>query len=52
MSTKLYVGNLPFETTETELQELFQAAGEVSTHQHRARPRHRPGARIRVCRDG
>jgi cold-inducible RNA-binding protein len=31
MSTKLYVGNLPFETTETELQELFQAAGEVSS---------------------
>lgn len=31
MNTKLYVGNLPFETTETELQALFGAAGEVST---------------------
>ena len=31
MSTKLYVGNLPFETNESELQALFQGAGEVST---------------------
>jgi len=31
MSTKLYVGNLPYETTESDLQALFAAAGEVST---------------------
>jgi RNA recognition motif-containing protein len=31
MSTKLYVGNLPYETTESDLQELFASAGEVST---------------------
>jgi RNA recognition motif-containing protein len=31
MSTKLYVGNLPYETTESELQALFAASGEVST---------------------
>jgi RNA recognition motif-containing protein len=31
MSTKLYVGNLPFETTETDLQALFQSVGNVNT---------------------
>jgi RNA recognition motif-containing protein len=31
MNTKLYVGNLPYETTETDLQTLFSATGEVST---------------------
>jgi RNA recognition motif-containing protein len=31
MNTKLYVGNLPYETTEADLQALFAAAGEVST---------------------
>ena len=31
MSTKLYVGNLPYETTETDLQTLFESAGQVST---------------------
>jgi RNA recognition motif-containing protein len=30
MNTKLYVGNLPYETTESDLQALFAAAGEVS----------------------
>jgi len=29
MSRKLYVGNLPYETGETELQELFSRAGAV-----------------------
>ena len=29
MSKKLYVGNLPYETGETELQELFARAGNV-----------------------
>ena len=29
MGTKLYVGNLPFNTTENELQELFTQAGAV-----------------------
>lgn len=31
MSTKLYVGNLPYETTESDLQTLFETAGQVST---------------------
>ena len=31
MSTKLYVGNLPYETTESDLQTLFEASGTVST---------------------
>src|ERR671910_1520272 len=31
MNTKLYVGNLPYETTETDLQTLFEASGQVST---------------------
>lgn len=31
MSTKLYVGNLPFQTTENELQDLFAQAGTVET---------------------
>ena len=31
MSTKLYVGNLPYETSEADLQTLFESAGTVST---------------------
>jgi RNA recognition motif-containing protein len=31
MNTKLYVGNLPYETTESQLQELFGGAGHVNT---------------------
>jgi len=31
MKTKLYVGNLSFEATETELKELFCQAGSVET---------------------
>ena len=31
MSTKLYVGNLPYETTESDLQALFAVCGEVAT---------------------
>ena len=31
MKKKLYVGNLSFETTESELQELFRQAGSVET---------------------
>jgi len=31
MSTKLYVGNLPYQTTESDLQELFAASGSVSS---------------------
>ena len=31
MSRKLYVGNLPYETNETDLQELFAQAGAVET---------------------
>ena len=31
MSRKLYVGNLPYETGENELQELFGRAGTVET---------------------
>ena len=31
MSNKLYVGNLPYETTESDLQSLFEGVGQVST---------------------
>jgi cold-inducible RNA-binding protein len=31
MSTKLYVGNLPFETTEHDLQSLFEGMGQINT---------------------
>lgn len=31
MSRKLYVGNLPYQTGETELQELFARAGNVES---------------------
>jgi RNA recognition motif-containing protein len=31
MSTKLYVGNLPYQTTEADLQTLFEASGQVAT---------------------
>ena len=31
MSTKLYVGNLPYETTEADLQALFEASGQVAS---------------------
>ena len=31
MSRKLYVGNLPYDTAETQLQELFAQAGTVET---------------------
>jgi RNA recognition motif-containing protein len=31
MSTKLYVGNLPYETSETDLQTLFETAGQVAS---------------------
>lgn len=31
MSTKLYVGNLPYNTTEADLQTLFEGSGQVST---------------------
>lgn len=31
MSTKLYVGNLPYQTTESDLQELFEGSGQVAS---------------------
>ena len=31
MSTKLYVGNLPYETSESDLQTLFEASGQVAS---------------------
>ena len=31
MNTKLYVGNLPYGTTESSLQALFEGAGQVNT---------------------
>ena len=31
MNTKLYVGNLPYDTSESDLQTLFEGAGAVST---------------------
>lgn len=31
MSTKLYVGNFPYETSESDLQTLFEASGQVAS---------------------
>ena len=31
MSTKLYVGNFPYETSESDLQTLFEASGAVAS---------------------
>ena len=31
MATKLYVGNLPFQTTEDEIRDMFAAAGQVTS---------------------
>ena len=31
MSTKLYVGNLPYQTSESDLQTMFEAVGPVDT---------------------
>ena len=31
MNTKLYVGNLPYETSEGDLQTLFEASGQVAS---------------------
>ena len=31
MSTKLYVGNLPYQTSESDLQTMFEAMGAVDT---------------------
>ena len=31
MSTKLYVGNLPYETSESDLQTLFESTGQVAS---------------------
>jgi len=31
MSTKLYVGNLPYQTTESDLQTLFESSGSVAS---------------------
>jgi RNA recognition motif-containing protein len=31
MNTKLYVGNLPYEITESDLQTLFEGTGQVNT---------------------
>lgn len=31
MNTKLYVGNFPYETSESDLQTLFEASGQVAS---------------------
>ena len=52
MGTKLYVGNLSFNTTENELQELFAQAGTVQEVYPHARQIHRQIAWLCVCHDG
>ena len=51
MSTKLYVGNLPYETTETDLQALFEGRRPGGVGERDARSRHGPGPRLRVRGD-
>ena len=53
MDSKLYVGNLSHETTETQLQvTLFSEAGEVTSGQDHHRPTNRSAPRLRLCGDG
>ena len=51
MSRKLYVGNLPYETGETELQDLFASAGTVETVRVMRDMATGTGARVRVRRN-
>ncbi len=52
MGRKLYVGNLPYSTSETELEELFGRAGAVEIGERDARHGHGARPRVRVRRDG
>ncbi len=49
MARKLYVGNLPYEAVEQDLQELFASAGSVDKRERDSRHGHRPRPRVRVC---
>ena len=48
MSRKLYVGNLPYDTEEAQLQDLFAQFGQVDSVRVIARHGHGPGPRLRV----
>ena len=51
MGKKLYVGNLPFKTTEGELEDLFGEVGRGRFGPHHHGQRNRPGQRVRVRRN-
>ncbi len=55
MNCKLYVGNLPYETSETDLQELFASAGtveSVNVMRDRATGRARGFAFVEMANEG
>ena len=49
---KIYVGNLPFTTTDADLRQLFASHGEVALGIGGHGPRVGPLARLRLRRDG
>ena len=51
MNLKLYVGNLPYEITESDLARPVRRRRSGQHRQYRPRPSHWPGAWLRICRD-
>ena len=52
MGRKLYVGNLPYEVGEADLQDAVRGGRDGRHRQRHARHGHRPRARLRVRRNG